>query len=74
MARDTEDNLCHTYGVAHEHVLTLRTVLALGGASWARLGSDGGWVAPLRAAGVEAAVVGAAAAGVPQPAPVHHRS
>jgi uncharacterized flavoprotein (TIGR03862 family) len=28
------------------------TVLALGGASWARLGSDGAWVAPLRAAGV----------------------
>jgi uncharacterized flavoprotein (TIGR03862 family) len=28
------------------------TVLALGGASWARLGSDGGWVAPLNRAGV----------------------
>ncbi len=28
------------------------TVLALGGGSWPRLGSDGAWVAPLRAAGV----------------------
>jgi uncharacterized flavoprotein (TIGR03862 family) len=28
------------------------TVLALGGASWARLGSDGGWLAPIAAAGV----------------------
>lgn len=28
------------------------TVLALGGASWSRLGSDGGWVAMLAAAGV----------------------
>ncbi len=31
------------------------TVLAMGGGSWARLGSDGGWVAPLRAAGVAVA-------------------
>ncbi len=29
------------------------TVLALGGASWARLGSDGTWVAPLAEAGVD---------------------
>ncbi|WP_374547163.1 TIGR03862 family flavoprotein [Rhodoblastus sp.] len=28
------------------------TVLALGGASWPRLGADGGWVAPLAAAGL----------------------
>jgi hypothetical protein len=28
-------------------------VLALGGASWPRLGSDGGWVGPLAAGGVE---------------------
>ena len=28
-------------------------VLALGGASWPKLGSDGAWVAPLRAAGVD---------------------
>jgi hypothetical protein len=31
------------------------TVLALGGASWPRLGSDGGWVGPLTAAGVAVA-------------------
>jgi uncharacterized flavoprotein (TIGR03862 family) len=30
-------------------------VLALGGASWPRLGSDGAWVAPLREAGVDIA-------------------
>ncbi len=38
-----------------EGVQSLRpevTVLALGGASWARLGSDGGWVGPLAARGV----------------------
>lgn len=29
------------------------TLFALGGASWPRVGSDGGWVAPFRAAGVE---------------------
>ena len=29
------------------------TVLALGGASWPRTGSDGAWVTPLRAAGVD---------------------
>lgn len=29
------------------------TVLAMGGASWARLGSDGAWVTPLKAAGVQ---------------------
>ena len=31
------------------------TVLALGGASWPRLGSDGAWVAPLAARGVDIA-------------------
>jgi uncharacterized flavoprotein (TIGR03862 family) len=31
------------------------TILALGGASWPKLGSDGGWVAPLRKAGVAVA-------------------
>lgn len=31
------------------------TLLALGGGSWARLGSDGGWVAPLAARGVDIA-------------------
>jgi uncharacterized flavoprotein (TIGR03862 family) len=31
------------------------TILALGGASWPQLGSDGGWVAPLRGAGIDVA-------------------
>lgn len=31
------------------------TILALGGASWPRLGSDGGWAAPLAGAGAEIA-------------------
>ena len=31
------------------------TILALGGASWPRLGSDGRWVGPLQAAGAEVA-------------------
>jgi uncharacterized flavoprotein (TIGR03862 family) len=35
----------------HAHAL----VLALGGGSWARLGSDGAWVTPLRERGVEVA-------------------
>lgn len=39
-----------------EHTLNFSTVvLALGGASWPRLGSDGSWVAPLQAQGVEVA-------------------
>jgi uncharacterized flavoprotein (TIGR03862 family) len=35
-----------------EIVQPAATILALGGASWPRLGADGGWVASLRAAGV----------------------
>ncbi len=38
-------------GLQHADV----TVLAMGGGSWARLGSDGAWVAILRAKGVEVA-------------------
>ena len=37
------------------HVQADAVVLALGGASWARLGSDGAWVHTLRARGVEVA-------------------
>jgi uncharacterized flavoprotein (TIGR03862 family) len=40
------------------------TVLALGGASWPHLGSDGTWVAPLEAAGVRTAPLSAANSGV----------
>jgi uncharacterized flavoprotein (TIGR03862 family) len=39
-------------------------VLAFGGASWPRLGGDGGWVEPLRAAGVEVAPLAAANMGL----------
>lgn len=41
-------------GQADGSVVTIRpaaTILALGGASWPRLGADGGWIAPLREAG-----------------------
>jgi uncharacterized flavoprotein (TIGR03862 family) len=37
------------------NVRAAATVLALGGGSWARLGSDGAWVAPLAARGVAVA-------------------
>lgn len=36
-----------------ETLAAAAVVLALGGASWPRLGSDGGWTVPLAAAGVE---------------------
>ncbi|MBJ7264012.1 MAG: TIGR03862 family flavoprotein [Burkholderiaceae bacterium] len=39
----------------HSEVRAGAVVLACGGGSWARLGSDGAWVAPLRQAGVEVA-------------------
>ncbi len=39
------------------------TVLALGGASWSRLGSDGAWVAPLQAVGADVAPLQAANCG-----------
>ena len=40
---------------AREHLLPAVTVLALGGASWARLGSDAAWVPWLQARGVDIA-------------------
>ena len=40
------------------------TVLALGGASWPRVGSDGGWVAEFRRAGVEVGELRAANCGI----------
>jgi len=43
------------------------TILALGGASWPRLGADGSWVAPLRAAGVRGADLEPANVGVQIP-------
>ena len=40
------------------------TVLALGGASWPRVGSDGGWVAAVELAGVDVAELRAANCGI----------
>jgi uncharacterized flavoprotein (TIGR03862 family) len=42
----------HTGQAAALHVQAQATVLALGGASWPRLGSDGGWVPILSAQGI----------------------
>ena len=39
-------------GGGRQTVLPDATILALGGASWPRLGADGGWVAPLGRAGI----------------------
>ena len=50
---DRELHFATETGPVHSHVDA--TVLALGGASWKRLGSDGAWVPLLRAAGVEVA-------------------
>jgi uncharacterized flavoprotein (TIGR03862 family) len=38
-----------------QQVCARAVVFALGGGSWARLGSDGGWLDPLRAAGIDCA-------------------
>jgi uncharacterized flavoprotein (TIGR03862 family) len=47
--------LCFDTPAGRVEVETQATVLALGGASWARLGSDGAWVEPVSACGVEVA-------------------
>ncbi|MHA6345036.1 TIGR03862 family flavoprotein [Roseivivax sp. CAU 1761] len=46
------------------HLAPRVTVLALGGASWARLGSDGAWAATLAAEGLDLAPFAAANAGL----------
>lgn len=46
------DMLCFDTPEGAVQIKAGATVLALGGASWARLGSDGGWVQPLAAQGV----------------------
>ena len=51
-------------GSATRLVTATATVLALGGASWPRTGSDGHWVAPLRAAGIPVEPLRAANCGV----------
>jgi uncharacterized flavoprotein (TIGR03862 family) len=47
--------LCFSTPTGEQRVHSACTVLALGGASWARLGSDGAWVPWLKAAGAEVA-------------------
>lgn len=46
------ENLLFAWPEGEARVKARATVLALGGASWPNLGSDGGWTKPLRAAGV----------------------
>ncbi|MEQ9060332.1 MAG: TIGR03862 family flavoprotein [Gammaproteobacteria bacterium] len=49
------DALCFETPAGQVRVNATASVLALGGASWPRLGSDGGWVAALAAAGIDVA-------------------
>jgi uncharacterized flavoprotein (TIGR03862 family) len=50
---DGEGRLAFTTDDGHVMIEADATVLALGGASWPRLGSDGGWAGILRGAGIE---------------------
>ncbi len=50
---DEEGSLLFETPHGPEHVLADATILALGGASWPRLGSDGGWAKILEQRGVE---------------------
>ena len=52
---DENGRLRFTTPAGDRAVAARASVLALGGASWPRLGSDGGWVAPLAATGVAVA-------------------
>ncbi|MGY4625059.1 NAD(P)/FAD-dependent oxidoreductase [Bradyrhizobium sp. USDA 4486] len=49
---DAEGRLLFQTPSGNSAVAASATVLALGGASWPRLGSDGGWVGPLAAKGI----------------------
>jgi uncharacterized flavoprotein (TIGR03862 family) len=51
-----EDGALRFLGLSgEERIKAQATVFALGGASWPRLGSDGGWAEAFRAAGIEVA-------------------
>lgn len=52
---DAGAQLCFATPTGQRSVAADVTVLALGGGSWPKLGSDGAWTAPLQAAGVEVA-------------------
>ena len=62
-ASDRSHRLVGEVGVVFEVVCDV-AVLALGGASWPRVGSDGGWVEPFEAAGVAVRPLRAANVGV----------
>jgi predicted flavoprotein YhiN len=55
--RGPEDGLCLSFDTPHGTVLAEAdaVVLAMGGGSWSRLGSDGAWVPRLQASGVRIA-------------------
>ncbi|MFY9328132.1 MAG: TIGR03862 family flavoprotein [Georgfuchsia sp.] len=52
---DTQGMLCFTTPIGEKSVAADAVVIALGGGSWARLGSDGAWVPLLQACGVNIA-------------------
>ncbi|MBO9716831.1 MAG: TIGR03862 family flavoprotein [Pseudoxanthomonas sp.] len=52
---DTDGRLVFDTPDGERRLQTAATVLALGGASWPELGSDGGWVPALEARGIEVA-------------------
>jgi uncharacterized flavoprotein (TIGR03862 family) len=63
----TDDAWCFQHPEGELHVQADAVILALGGASWARLGSDGKWLPLLSARGVEVAPLQAANCGFERP-------
>ncbi len=61
---DSAGALCFASPLGEVHATPRATLLALGGASWPRLGSDGGWVPALRDAGLRIAPLRASNCGV----------
>ncbi len=72
---DADGALCFASAAGQQRVAARATVLALGGASWPRLGSDAAWVPLLAARGVQIAPLQPANCGFDVPrvdAPVGH--
>lgn len=61
---DADDRLLFETAEGDRAVDATCTILALGGASWPRLGSDGSWVRPLEEAGVRVAPLAPANCGI----------
>ena len=61
---DTGANRFETSDGAAIEAVADATVFALGGASWPRVGSDGGWVSPFRNAGIHVSELAAANCGI----------